>query len=84
MFGERLKALRLQSELSQGKLARLADVGVMTVSNLENGKIADPNWSTVVKLARALGVSVAEFDVEDGPAPEKKESEAKAKKGGGK
>jgi transcriptional regulator with XRE-family HTH domain len=80
MFGERLKALRAQAKLSQGKLARAADVGVMTVSNLENGKIGDPNWSTVVKLARALGISVAEFDVQE--APEKETDKPKGKKGG--
>jgi transcriptional regulator with XRE-family HTH domain len=70
MFGERLKAMRLSlgegKGWSQMKLASAAGLALMTVNKLENNN-ADPNWSTVIKLARALGVSVAEFD--DGTDP---------------
>jgi transcriptional regulator with XRE-family HTH domain len=79
MFGERLKALREQAGLTQEKLARAADVSLMTVSRLER-KGLDPNWSTVVALARALGVSVAVFDNGDAPVPKKETG--KGKKGG--
>jgi transcriptional regulator with XRE-family HTH domain len=68
MFGERLKALRQDRELSQMKLASAAGLALMTVNKLENNG-TDPNWSTVIKLARALGVSVAEFDDGADPPP---------------
>ena len=83
MFGERLKALREEAGMTQEKLARAADLSLMTVAKLEHKEGVDPNWSTVVKLARALGVSVAEFDAPHAPeAPAKETEKPKGKKGG--
>lgn len=85
-FGERLRELRKQAGMTQEKLARAADVSNATVFKLETVEGQDPSWSTVVKLARALGVSVAEFD--DGDAadapevPAKQTDKAKGRKGG--
>ena len=60
-FGERLKALRGKAEMTQEALARAADVSTGTVSKLEERPDMDPSWSTVCKLADALGVSTEDF-----------------------
>ncbi len=59
-FNERLKALREDRDMTQENLARAAGVSTSTVSKLEQTDM-DPSWSTVEKLAAALGVSVAAF-----------------------
>jgi transcriptional regulator with XRE-family HTH domain len=56
-----LRELREKAGLTQEALARLAGLSTFTVSKLEQGGV-DPSWSTVKKLARALGVSVAAFE----------------------
>lgn len=64
-FNERLKALRESAGLTQEGLARAAGVSVSTVSKLEQlGQ--DPAWSTVVKIAAGLGVSVEAFASDGG------------------
>jgi transcriptional regulator with XRE-family HTH domain len=62
-FGERLRELREAAGLSQEALARAADVSTSTVSKLEQ-RAADPSWSTVQALAKALGVSVTVFQAD--------------------
>jgi DNA-binding XRE family transcriptional regulator len=59
-FGARLRALRRQRGLTQGQLARRAGVTAMTVSRLESGA-SEPFWPVALALARALGVTVADF-----------------------
>jgi transcriptional regulator with XRE-family HTH domain len=60
-FNRRLKALREQREMTQEGLARAADLSVSTISKLEQHDM-DPSWSTVVRLARALGVDTTAFE----------------------
>jgi transcriptional regulator with XRE-family HTH domain len=60
-FGERLRELRDKAEMTQEALARAADVSTGTVSKLEEREGMDPSWSTVCKLADALGVSTEDF-----------------------
>jgi transcriptional regulator with XRE-family HTH domain len=71
-FGERLKVLRVAAALSQYALAKKAGVSKQAVSLLERGE-SEPSWITVRKLARALGVSVSEFDVGELPGEESDE-----------
>jgi transcriptional regulator with XRE-family HTH domain len=68
-FAERLKQLREAAGLSQYALAQKAKISKQAINQLEKG-VSEPGWETVRKLARALGVSVAEFDVEDQPITE--------------
>ncbi len=63
-FGRRLKELRASADMTQEAVARAADVSLATVAKLERGE-TDPTWNTVRALAKALGVSVADFDVAD-------------------
>jgi DNA-binding XRE family transcriptional regulator len=74
-----LKRLRDERGMSQTKLARAADLPSDTIRALEQSRNVDPKFSTVIKLARALGVSIDDLAAESlqGPAPKKR-----TKKGG--
>lgn len=52
-LGSRLKASRLQRNLSRDELARLAGLNRNTIANAEAGE--DPRLSTLVKILRVLG-----------------------------
>ncbi|MBL8798736.1 MAG: helix-turn-helix transcriptional regulator [Planctomycetia bacterium] len=61
-FADKLKALRVEKDLTQEQLAEAAGIPIGTLRDYEQGKRrADPALSTAVKLARALGVSVEAF-----------------------
>jgi transcriptional regulator with XRE-family HTH domain len=55
-----LKRLRVERELSQRHLARLAGISRLTVHRIEHGR-QKPHKSTAIKLARALGVEPEEL-----------------------
>lgn len=60
-FGERLRELRRSKGLSQTQLAKAADVHLSTLCRLEQGAASDPSWTTVLALAKGLGVGVERF-----------------------
>ena len=60
-IGERIKQLRESAGLSQNELGRRAGISGQAVSLIEAGK-RDPTWGSVLKLARALGVTISAFD----------------------
>jgi len=78
-FGRRLKVLRASAGMTQEAVARAADVSLATVAKLERGE-TDPTWNTVRALAKALGVSVAEFEVDEPAEPEPPAEPAKPDK----
>lgn len=57
-LGETVRRLRTKKGLSQGKLARLADVSNNTIVNIEAGKQDNPTIETLKGVAKALEVSV--------------------------
>jgi transcriptional regulator with XRE-family HTH domain len=59
-FNERLRQLREAAGQTQEGLARAADLSVSTITKLERGGM-DPSWSTVLRLAEALSVSITAF-----------------------
>jgi transcriptional regulator with XRE-family HTH domain len=67
LFHERLKPLREAAGLTQEALARAAGLSLSAVTKIERGGI-DPSWSTVLRLAKALGVSTEAF-ANDAPQP---------------
>ena len=67
-FGARLKELREVAGLSMYELAKRSKVSAASLSRIEEGD-RDPQWRTVVKLARALGIPVSDFDVGNEPEP---------------
>ncbi len=58
--GKEVRRLREAKGWGQTKLAAAADMAVSGVSQIENGK-RNPNSATLIKLARALGVEVADL-----------------------
>lgn len=60
MFSDRLKELREAAGLSQQDLADQAGLNRFGIAKLEQG-VREPSWSTVVALAKALGVSLDDF-----------------------
>ena len=77
-FADRLKHLRAATGLSQEGLARTADLSVATIRDYEQGK-KEPSLRSAFKLARALGVDCAAFQVDDEPAEVKPAKKSKKK-----
>lgn len=63
-FGKRLRELRKGANLTQEKLGELAGMRYQVVARLEYGQ-RTPSWETVLKLAKALGVSTDAFRIDD-------------------
>jgi transcriptional regulator with XRE-family HTH domain len=59
-FGRRLRAFRDAKGLTQEKLAERAGIDSTTVGGIEQG-IGNPTLLTIVKIARALERSCADF-----------------------
>jgi transcriptional regulator with XRE-family HTH domain len=60
-IGVTLKRLREAKGLSQLQLAKRADVAQAYISEMEAGDKKNPGIETLRKLAKALGVPVAEL-----------------------
>jgi transcriptional regulator with XRE-family HTH domain len=58
MIGNNVRKLRKRRGISQEKLARLADISLNTLTKIESGFAKKPTIQTVVKLAKALNVSL--------------------------
>jgi transcriptional regulator with XRE-family HTH domain len=52
----RLRALRLDRELTQEQLAMRAGVAVSTLRKIESGVVVEPGYFTVLSLAAALDI----------------------------
>jgi transcriptional regulator with XRE-family HTH domain len=69
-----LRSLRDRKAVTQEAVAHAAGLTVSTYARIERGE-ADPKWSTVIRIAGALGVtaaelaSVAEAGPPDDPSP---------------
>ena len=55
-LSKNLKKLREKKELSQDRLAKLADVANNTIIKIEQGENINPTLDTLKKIAKALGV----------------------------
>lgn len=58
MLSENIKKYRKQKNLSQDKLAKLADVTHTTLVKLESGVNDNPTVKTLKKIAYVLGISI--------------------------
>ncbi len=56
-FGENMKKIRLEKDMSQGDICRVLGLDRAYISNVENGK-QNLTISTMEKIAKALSVSV--------------------------
>lgn len=61
MIGKNIRNWRKKRRLSQEKLARLADISLNTLTKIESGFAKKPTIQTVVKLAKALNISLDEL-----------------------
>jgi transcriptional regulator with XRE-family HTH domain len=61
LFNERLKELRGAAGMTQEAVARAAGLSTSTIAKLEHAGV-DPSWSTVVLIAKAIGVGVNAFE----------------------
>jgi transcriptional regulator with XRE-family HTH domain len=59
-IGQEIRRLREEQELNQAQLAVLIGTGPAAIGRIENGR-QNPNSLTLMKLAEALGVEVADF-----------------------
>ena len=61
MLGKNIKKIRQKRKLTQDKLARLADVPYTSLTKIETGVIKRPSVQVVVKIARALNITIEEL-----------------------
>ena len=61
MLGKNIKRIRQKRNLTQDKLARLADVPYTSLTKIETGVIKRPSVQVVAKIARVLGVTVEDL-----------------------
>ncbi len=57
-LGKAIKTCRIQREMNQANLAKIAGISVPYLSLLEKGK-RDPSFSTIQKIATALEVPMS-------------------------
>lgn len=57
-IGERVRDIRIKRNISQDRLSKLADLSLNTIVNIESGLNSNPTIDTLVKIARALDISV--------------------------
>jgi HTH-type transcriptional regulator, competence development regulator len=60
-FGERLRELRKQRNMSQYDLARLIDVDYTYISKIETGEMRPPSEVVIWRLAQALDADASEL-----------------------
>lgn len=61
MYLKNLAKLRKEKGLTQEGLARKANISYHTILKLESGRIKDPRLGTIIKLAKALEISINEL-----------------------
>ncbi len=59
-FGKRLQVLRIESDITQEKLADDVGLTVESISNIERG-IFGPKFENLEKIARSLNIPVKEL-----------------------
>lgn len=60
-IGEVLREARLEKGLSTRDLERSTGMGTGEISQIENGRRADPAFSVILRLARGIGISMEEL-----------------------
>jgi transcriptional regulator with XRE-family HTH domain len=61
--GEKIKQMREQQNLSVSTLANLTRVPATTIRDIEAGRATSPRLSTLMPIARVLGLTLGELDV---------------------
>ncbi len=58
---ENIRKLRQKKGISQDRLSKEADIALNTVVKIETGENPNPTVETLEKIAKALGVSMADL-----------------------
>lgn len=53
-----MKALRAKMDISQDRLAKIADISFHTITKIETGDTPNPTVDTMKRIADALGVTI--------------------------
>lgn len=59
-LGNRIRLERMKRDMSQEKLAELANVSIRTVSDIERG-ITDIRYTNLLQIAEAFNMNISEF-----------------------
>ena len=59
-FGQKVRSIRNDKNISMQYLANLADIEVSQIHRIETGKI-NPKLTTILILAKALNINPSEF-----------------------
>lgn len=59
-LGDRIKKIRESEGLSIRDLAELAGINKSQIVRIESGQ-SDPHYTTLLRIARALGITVGDF-----------------------
>lgn len=58
MLGERLRNILVERGMSKEELAESCDLPIETIRNIYYGKTSDPKASTMMKMSKALNISI--------------------------
>jgi transcriptional regulator with XRE-family HTH domain len=60
-IGERMKQLRAAADLTQQDVAQRGGLALSAVAQLEQGTATDPRMTTLLRIAKGLGVTLTEL-----------------------
>lgn len=60
-LGENVRVLRRRNFMTQEQLAKAAGISHRTLVNIETKRVTEPHFSTILKLAQALGVEPSQL-----------------------
>jgi transcriptional regulator with XRE-family HTH domain len=60
-ISDNIRKLRQKKGMSQDRLSKEADLALNTIVKIETGENPNPTVETLEKIAKALGVSVADL-----------------------
>jgi transcriptional regulator with XRE-family HTH domain len=60
-LGKNVRVLRRRNFMTQEQLANAAGISHRTLVNIETNKVTEPHFSTILKLAEALGVEPSQL-----------------------
>jgi len=58
---DNIRKIRQKKDISQDRLSKEADLALNTIVKIETGESPNPTVETLEKIAKALGVSVADL-----------------------
>ena len=60
-ISKNIRKIRKEKGISQDRLSKEADLALNTVVKIESGENPNPTIETLTKIAKALGISVADL-----------------------